>query len=49
MCWLDDTTLAVGRSYRTNAAAHAQLPRSSAARASQSSGPTCPTTSARHT
>lgn len=25
MCWLDDTTLAVGRGYRTNAAAHAQL------------------------
>jgi N-dimethylarginine dimethylaminohydrolase len=25
MCWLDDTTLAVGRSYRTNAAAHLQL------------------------
>ena len=25
MCWLDDTTLVVGRSYRTNAAAHAQL------------------------
>jgi N-dimethylarginine dimethylaminohydrolase len=25
MCWLDPTTLAVGRSYRTNAAAHLQL------------------------
>lgn len=25
MCWLDETTLAVGRGYRTNAAAHAQL------------------------
>jgi N-dimethylarginine dimethylaminohydrolase len=25
MCWLDDATLAVGRGYRTNAAAHAQL------------------------
>jgi N-dimethylarginine dimethylaminohydrolase len=25
MCWLDETTLAVGRSYRTNAAAHEQL------------------------
>ena len=25
MCWLDETTLAVGRSYRTNAAAHDQL------------------------
>ncbi len=25
MCWLDGTTLAVGRGYRTNAAAHAQL------------------------
>ena len=25
MCWLDDRTLAVGRGYRTNAAAHAQL------------------------
>ena len=25
MCWLDDTTLAVGRGYRTNAAAHEQL------------------------
>jgi dimethylargininase len=25
MCWLDATTLAVGRSYRTNAAAHEQL------------------------
>ena len=25
MCWLDDTTLAVGRSHRTNAAAHEQL------------------------
>ncbi len=25
MCWLDDTTLAVGRSYRTNRAAHDQL------------------------
>jgi dimethylargininase len=25
MCWLDATTLAVGRSYRTNAAAHGQL------------------------
>ena len=25
MCWLDDTTLAVGRGYRTNAPAHAQL------------------------
>ena len=25
MCWLDPTTLAVGRSYRTNAAAHQQL------------------------
>jgi N-dimethylarginine dimethylaminohydrolase len=25
MCWLDDTTLAVGRGYRTNAEAHAQL------------------------
>jgi N-dimethylarginine dimethylaminohydrolase len=25
MCWLDDSTLAVGRGYRTNAAAHAQL------------------------
>jgi dimethylargininase len=25
MCWLDETTLAVGRSYRTNAAAHQQL------------------------
>ncbi|MBA3365132.1 MAG: arginine deiminase, partial [Actinobacteria bacterium] len=25
MFWLDDRTLAVGRSYRTNAAAHAQL------------------------
>ncbi len=25
MCWLDDTTLAVGRGYRTNRAAHEQL------------------------
>jgi N-dimethylarginine dimethylaminohydrolase len=25
MCWLDETTLAVGRGYRTNAAAHDQL------------------------
>lgn len=25
MCWLDETTLAVGRGYRTNAAAHVQL------------------------
>jgi N-dimethylarginine dimethylaminohydrolase len=25
MCWLDESTLAVGRSYRTNAAAHDQL------------------------
>jgi N-dimethylarginine dimethylaminohydrolase len=25
MCWLDEATLAVGRSYRTNAAAHRQL------------------------
>jgi N-dimethylarginine dimethylaminohydrolase len=25
LCWLDETTLAVGRSYRTNAAAHDQL------------------------
>jgi N-dimethylarginine dimethylaminohydrolase len=25
MCWLDPTTLAVGRGYRTNAAAHGQL------------------------
>jgi N-dimethylarginine dimethylaminohydrolase len=25
LCWLDETTLAVGRGYRTNAAAHAQL------------------------
>jgi N-dimethylarginine dimethylaminohydrolase len=25
MCWLDESTLVVGRSYRTNAAAHAQL------------------------
>jgi len=25
MCWLDETTLAVGRGYRTNAPAHAQL------------------------
>jgi N-dimethylarginine dimethylaminohydrolase len=25
MCWLDPDTLAVGRSYRTNAAAHEQL------------------------
>ena len=25
MCWLDDKTLAVGRGYRTNAAAHIQL------------------------
>ena len=25
LCWLDDTTLAVGRGYRTNAAAHEQL------------------------
>jgi N-dimethylarginine dimethylaminohydrolase len=25
MCWLDETTLAVGRGYRTNAAAHQQL------------------------
>jgi N-dimethylarginine dimethylaminohydrolase len=25
MCWLDEATLAVGRSYRTNAAAHEQL------------------------
>ena len=25
MCWLDESTLAVGRSYRTNAAAHEQL------------------------
>ena len=25
MCWLDETTLAVGRSHRTNAAAHEQL------------------------
>jgi N-dimethylarginine dimethylaminohydrolase len=25
MCWLDETTLAVGRGYRTNAAAHEQL------------------------
>jgi N-dimethylarginine dimethylaminohydrolase len=25
LCWLDETTLAVGRSYRTNAAAHHQL------------------------
>ncbi len=25
LCWLDPTTLAVGRSYRTNAAAHQQL------------------------
>jgi dimethylargininase len=25
LCWLDPTTLAVGRSYRTNAAAHVQL------------------------
>lgn len=25
MCWLDEQTLAVGRGYRTNAAAHAQL------------------------
>jgi N-dimethylarginine dimethylaminohydrolase len=25
MCWLDETTLAVGRSYRTNRAAHDQL------------------------
>lgn len=25
MCWLDESTLAVGRGYRTNAAAHAQL------------------------
>jgi N-dimethylarginine dimethylaminohydrolase len=25
ICWLDDTTLAVGRGYRTNAAAHEQL------------------------
>jgi N-dimethylarginine dimethylaminohydrolase len=25
MCWLDERTLAVGRGYRTNAAAHAQL------------------------
>jgi N-dimethylarginine dimethylaminohydrolase len=25
LCWLDETTLAVGRSYRTNAAAHRQL------------------------
>jgi N-dimethylarginine dimethylaminohydrolase len=25
MCWLDETTLAVGRSYRTNVAAHQQL------------------------
>jgi N-dimethylarginine dimethylaminohydrolase len=25
MCWLDETTLAVGRGYRTNAAAHRQL------------------------
>lgn len=25
MCWLDENTLAVGRGYRTNAAAHAQL------------------------
>jgi N-dimethylarginine dimethylaminohydrolase len=27
MCWLDEHTLAVGRGYRTNAAAHAQLTR----------------------
>jgi N-dimethylarginine dimethylaminohydrolase len=25
LCWLDEVTLAVGRSYRTNAAAHQQL------------------------
>jgi N-dimethylarginine dimethylaminohydrolase len=25
MCWLDETTLVVGRGYRTNAAAHSQL------------------------
>jgi N-dimethylarginine dimethylaminohydrolase len=25
MCWLDETTLAVGRSYRTNSAAHEQM------------------------
>ena len=45
MCWLDATTLAVGRSYRTNAAAHQQLGEIlGRRRASPSSGRTCRTT-----
>ena len=49
MFWLDETTLAVGRTYRTNAAAHDQLRAILEPPASRSSPSTCRTTSGRST